>query len=175
MSSVFCSSAWIKLIRSSQEWLRDCYAWVLESYRLNPTTDMNTIINHVEEELLESHLSDSMIPGTGVPQNIDSMQNGKLSGSPILVEIVAIMEIGHSAFSLQNIRQTRIERADLAGLTINEEGTDDEGPIPKYPRSMLQFKLSDGHTTFQAIEYRRLPGLELGETPLGYKVRIFCQ
>ena len=84
-------------------------------------------------------------------------------------------DIGHSAFALQNVRQARIERADLAGLAGEEDENQDEGEetgsVPKYPRSMLRFQLSDGATVLEAIEYRKIPELELGVTPLGYKVR----
>lgn len=109
-----------------------------------------------------------MITGTGLPQNLADLGNTVLRG-PILVQITAITEIGHSAFSLQNVRQARLERADMAGLAGGDDD-DEEGPIPRYPRSMLRFQLSDGSTILQAIEHRRLPELELGETPLGYKV-----
>lgn len=92
-------------------------------------------------------------------------------------------EIANSAFNLMGVRQTRLDRADLAegaqrrreereaqGLQ-EEDIEEDEGPIPKYPRGMLKFELSDGATTLQAIEFRSLPDFELGVTPLGYKVR----
>lgn len=90
----------------------------------------------------------------------------------------AITDIGHSAFSLRNIRQARIDKADMAGLAAQEEGDENGNPpqngedytIPSYPRATLRFVLSDGFGTLQAMEYRRLPSLELGETPLGCKV-----
>ena len=44
-----------------------------------------------------------------------------LRGPPILVQIVSMTEIGSSAFNLQNIRQARIEQADLAGLAEEED------------------------------------------------------
>lgn len=107
---------------------------------------------------------------TGLPPNVCKLDNMTLRGPPILVQVVSITEIGSSAFNLQNIRQARIEQADLAGLAEEEE--DEEGPrIPRYPRGMLKLELNDGNTTMQAIEYRRLPGLELGVTPLGFKVK----
>lgn len=118
-----------------------------------------------------------MLPGTGLPQNVYELDNTKLQGPPILVEIISITEIGQSAFNLQNVRQARIERADLAGLAEEgdeQDGGEDAGPVPKYPRSMLRFQLSDGATVLEAIEYRRIPELELGVTPLGYKVNAIC-
>ncbi|KAI5114584.1 hypothetical protein M0805_009807, partial [Coniferiporia weirii] len=77
-----------------------------------------------------------------------------------------------SAFNLQNVRQTRIERADLAGLALEEGGENDEGPIPNYPRTMLRLEVCDGSVTIPAIEYREMPDLKLGETPLGFKILL---
>ena len=73
-----------------------------------------------------------------------------------------------------NVRQNGIDRADLAGLVREgeEDPEEDEGPVPKYPRGMLRLELSDGFTTVEAVEYRSIPQLELGITPLGYKVRV---
>lgn len=92
---------------------------------------------------------------------------------------MALTDIGHSAFSLQNTRQTRIERADLDGLAVESdaegEGGEDEGPIPNYPRGMLRFELSDGATVIPAIEYRKIAQFQLGVTPLGCKVAIFSK
>jgi RecQ-mediated genome instability protein 1 len=135
---------------------------------LNPSTDLEKIIRNVEEQLLQSDLGDSMLRGTGLPPNVAELDNTRLQGPPILVEILSITEIGHSAFSLQNTRQARIDKEDLAGLAT-AEGGEDEGPIPKYPHSMLRFQLSDGTTVFDAMEYRTLPEIQLGVTPLGYK------
>jgi RecQ-mediated genome instability protein 1 len=137
---------------------------------------MDEIIANVEEHLLRSDFRDSMLPGTGFPANLADLENTRLTGPPILVEIVQMTEIGHSAFNLMSVRQTRIDRADLAGLERGDEDEDryedpdDEAPIPKYPRSMLKLFLSDGTVTIPAIEYRKLPQLVLGETPLGRKV-----
>lgn len=135
---------------------------------------MDAILYNIETQLLQSNLESSMVPGTGLPTNVADLNSTKLMGPPVLVEIVSMTEIGHSAFSLQNIRQVRLERADLAGLADEDEGQDgeEEGPVPRYPRSMLRFQLSDGSTVLEAIEYRRIPEFELGVTPLGYKVSL---
>lgn len=112
-----------------------------------------------------------MLAGTGLPHNIAEQDNITLRGPPVLVEIVSVTEIGHSAFSLQNVRQARLERADLAGLAEEEENQNEEGgAVPNYPRGMLKFQISDGSTVMDAIEYRRIPEFQLGETPLGFKV-----
>ncbi|KAI0044040.1 hypothetical protein FA95DRAFT_1497719 [Auriscalpium vulgare] len=156
------------------EWLDACYNWVSTECGLNPATDMPAIRDQVEAQLLQSDLSDSMISGTGLPANVSELTGTNLRGPPTLVEIVDMTDIGQSAFSLHNVRQTRIDRADLAGLA-EDDGGEDDGPVPRYPRSMLRLQLSDGTTTLNAIEFRKLPELELGETPLGYKVLYFSK
>lgn len=146
-----------------------CCSWISDELNVDPIAQKEEFLNNVENQLLESNLCDSMVSGTGMPDNALAMNNERLLGQPILVEIIAIDEIGHSAFNLQNTRQTRIEREDLAGLAMQEGVEEDEGPIPKYPHTMLKFHLSDGNVTLPAIEYRAIPDIKLGETPLGYK------
>ena len=136
---------------------------------------MDQMIHYVELQLLQSDLSDSMLQGTGFPNDIETVQQGRLGTQdrPILCQINDLTEIGHSAFNIQNVRQARIEKADLAGLAGDDVQDDGEDyTIPKYPRSMLKMVLCDGHRTIKAIEYKKLPSLELGETKLGYKVSI---
>ncbi|KAG2347786.1 hypothetical protein BDR05DRAFT_875381 [Suillus weaverae] len=154
-------------------WLRDCCSWIASSYSISPT-DFPQFSFHVTSQFFQSSLADSTLPNTGLPQNIRTIKRACLTGPPCLVEIRAISDIGISAFSLMNVRQNRMDRADLAGLVgeDEEDAEEDEGPVPKYPRGMLRLELSDGLTTVEAVEYRSIPQLELGVTPLGYKVRI---
>ncbi|KAG2146166.1 uncharacterized protein EDB93DRAFT_1086599 [Suillus bovinus] len=154
-------------------WLRDCCSWIASSYTLSPT-DFPQFSAHVTSQFLQSNLTDSTLPNTGLPQNIRNIKNARLTGLPCLVEIRAISDIGVSAFSLMNVRQNRMDRADLAGLVREDEedAEEDEGPVPKYPRGMLRLELSDGFTTVEAVEYRAIPQLELGVTPLGYKILL---
>ena len=140
--------------------------------------DTQKLTRALETALLDSDLKDSMQPGTGFPEDVATVNNLVVQGS-ILVQVVDITEIGHSAFSLTNVRQTRLDQEDLAGLAgQNEEnenqnqGDEDAGPIPKYPRSMLKLHLSDGTVTVPAIEFRKIPELELGVTILGCKVIV---
>ncbi|KAH9917823.1 uncharacterized protein B0H18DRAFT_938171 [Fomitopsis serialis] len=154
--------------RVDQEWLNDCYNWVREEYNYEPVTHMDQIIHNVDIQLLESDLRDSMVPGTGLPQISPDTKETTIHG-PILVQVLSIMEIGQSAFSLMSVRQAKLERADMAGLA-GEEDDEDEGPIPSYPRSMLRFELTDGSITLPAVEHRRLPDFKLGESRLGLKV-----
>jgi RecQ-mediated genome instability protein 1 len=153
-----------------QDWLNQCYEWIINEFHLNPSVDMNKIIKYVESQLLQSDLSASMVPGTGLPINVSELDNVKLRGPPILVEITSITEIGYSAIALQNIQQVRTDSHHLERLTNEDVDHDDENSMPDYPRSMLRFELSDGSTSFRAMEYQTLPELKLGTTPLGYKV-----
>jgi RecQ-mediated genome instability protein 1 len=124
----------------------------------------------VEAQFLASDLRDSTKHRTAIPTNFNQIANGRLKG-PFLVQIMAITDIGHSAFSLQNTRQIRLERADMSALEVAAESDgEDEGPVPNYPRGMLRLELSDGSTVFPAIEYRKISELALGVTPLGCKV-----
>jgi RecQ-mediated genome instability protein 1 len=140
--------------------------------------NMQNLKDKVEEQLLKSDLHLSTLHNTGLDPRI-SQFTGVLQGAPTLVQILAITEIGVSALQLEQVRVAREERMrDGEG---NVEGDEDgdveiegEGPMPKYPRGQLHFRLSDGLTNFEATEYRRLPELVLGNTPLGFKVCFFA-
>jgi hypothetical protein len=94
----------------------------------------------------------------------------------------SVSEVGASAFTLLSTRDAR--KDILSGATqirrLGDEEEDDatqaptagagEKPPPPYPRAMLAMDVSDGRTALRAIEYRRMQGLVLGETPLGIKV-----
>ena len=97
--------------------------------------------------------------------------------------ILSIQEIGASAFALKTTMEQRKEV--LSGVTRirrmkdpgEEEGEEDENDgaderLPAYSRSMLSMEVTDGFTIMKAMEYRRIPGLVLGETMLGAKVRV---
>lgn len=115
-----------------------------------------------------------MLHGTGLPTHIAHPETATvLRAPPVLVEITSITDIGVSAW---NLNQTRIARNERRAAGVVEVGDGDEevdeGPIPKYARSMLKFELTDGAITMQAIEYRSIPELVLGETRLGFKVSL---
>ena len=137
------------------------------------------LINLIEDQLLKSELEDSMVKDTGLPENVTSLNGSTvLDGVPTLVAIVSVDEVGHSAFQLEQIRQAREERIQ-AGMDANGEGDEDadievegEGPMPKYPQSMLSMILTDGNLVFKAFEDKKLPGLGLVQTPVGFKVRF---
>jgi RecQ-mediated genome instability protein 1 len=157
------------LTRHIKEWLSECYNYVQSQ---PGGANLENAKQQVEAQLLASDLRDSTIPHTALPANVGQMENSRLPG-PYLVQILALTDIGHSAFQLKNTRQIRQERADMSALAIeneNQEEGEEEGPVPDYPRGMLRFELSDGSTLLPAIEYRKLPQLVLGVTPLGCKV-----
>ncbi|KAK7033219.1 DUF1767 domain-containing protein [Favolaschia claudopus] len=160
--------------RVDREWLDACYDWVVKEQNLDPATNMPRIIEQVESQLLQSDLCDSMSHGTGIPHALLTATVGTLRG-PVLVEIVSLTEVGSSALALDQVRVAREERiAAGAGLGDEENeadlDVDGEGPVPDYPRSVLRFELNDGASTIPAFEYRPLPDLKLGATPLGYKM-----
>ncbi|KAJ6609219.1 hypothetical protein B0H10DRAFT_2226079 [Mycena sp. CBHHK59/15] len=160
--------------RVDPEWLDACYAWITTQHHLAPATDLPAILTHVEAQLLQSDLCDSMSHGTGIPLALLHAPSATLAG-PVLVEIATVTDVGVSALSLDQVRVARAERL-AAGAAAGDAETevdlevDGEGPVPNYPRSMLRFELSDGATMLPAIEYRPLPELTLGVTPLGYKM-----
>lgn len=98
----------------------------------------------------------------------------QLSSRGILVQIQSITEIGHSALSLQTVHQKLQDDAQGRDRVVDledPESQDRQAPI-SYPRAMLKFELSDGHYTVPAIEYQKINGLNLAETPLGCKLLI---
>lgn len=137
-------------------------------------TAFQQFVAALKSQLLQSDLKDSMLHGTGLEPGIGTATKA-LRGAPVLVQIVAMTEIGTSAFQLEQTRAAREERmkAGEGNVEGDEEGdveVEGEGPMPKYPRGTLRFQLSDGATVFDAMEYRPLPALTLGNTPLGFKV-----
>ncbi|KAK0193838.1 hypothetical protein F5146DRAFT_977076 [Armillaria mellea] len=161
--------------RVDPEWLQACYDWVLEDKQLNPATDIQQILKHVEDQLLCSNLQDSMLQGTGLPADITNpdTQHTIVTG-PVLVEIVSITDIGVSAYNLNKTRITRDERIAAGEQEVGEGDVEveGEGPIPAYTRSMLRMDLSDGTTVLKSMEYRPLKDITLGETPLGCKLLL---
>ncbi|KAI0833478.1 hypothetical protein BC628DRAFT_25014 [Trametes gibbosa] len=153
------------------DWLEGCYTWILDELNLDPARDMPAILDNVNSQLLGSNLADSMVAGTGFPQGILSARKAFLKG-PILVELVGIMDIGQSGYSLLQTYEAREEYRKQADLRAarGEQNGEERKPMPRYARSTLQLLLSDGVSTLFANECKPLPELELGETPLGYKM-----
>ncbi|RDB26422.1 RecQ-mediated genome instability protein 1 [Hypsizygus marmoreus] len=159
--------------RVDPEWLNDCYAWLTTEAGHNPDVNFQGLVDAIEHQILESNLCDSMLPGTGLPTHV-ALPDTTTTLRGILVEVASITEIAHSAFNLNQTRMA-IEERIKDGNVDEGEGEGDievegEGPMPKYPRGMLKFHLTDGTTTLPAIEYRSFPELCLDDMPLGYKM-----
>jgi len=162
---------------SAQEWTTAAVAWLQDQLSLDPNAQhpSQDLLYNIDSQLLQSDLSDSMLHHTGLPTRVQSMKNGVIAtpatGGPILVQVLEIMEIGTSAFNLINVRQARKDGTDLSGLAVGTEEEGGEGAKEaKYPRGMLSLTLSDGSVQVKAVEYKKIEGLTLGETPLGFKV-----
>lgn len=91
----------------------------------------------------------------------DSMDHAQVCGdnlpASMILQVGSITDVGVSA-------QTLLD-------TLNARRT--QQPPPAYPRQMLCLQLEDGFGgVVSAYEHTRIPGLQLGETPLGCKVRV---
>ena len=58
---------------------------------LSPQRDFRAITGHIASQLLQSDLSASMLPGTGLPRDVATLNNAQLPGGPVLVEVVAAL------------------------------------------------------------------------------------
>ena len=162
---------------------------------LNPQNDMQAIREGIDTQILGSCLKDSMTPATGFPANVLEIDGQPIPGPPVLVEILRMDEIGHSALSLIYVAEARAEHTRQVERRLKAEAErkkeedqedhdrhkgqdrqpdaeEDIGVLPTYPRSMLHFELSDGSTTLQAFEFAHLPGFELGKPVIGRKVSV---
>jgi RecQ-mediated genome instability protein 1 len=131
------------------------------------------------EQYLFSDLAQSTTPSAyAIPSNAHKI---RLFSRPTLLQILSITEIGSSAFQLQTVAEQRkdiingttlIRRMDDE-LDDEEEEAIKEGKMPVYPRGMLKFELTlgDGRVV-DAIEYKKVPGIVLGETSLGAKLKM---
>lgn len=133
-----------------------------------------------QEQYLYSDLAQSTFtpPRPVVAPNAHKV---RLFPKPTLVQVLSMTEIGSSAFQLQTVAEQRkdiINGTTLIRRMDDEMDDEDEeaikqGKMPVYPRGMLKFELGIGDgSVIDAIEYRRLPGIMLGETSLGAKLRI---
>ncbi|KAF8834404.1 hypothetical protein BDN67DRAFT_976075 [Paxillus ammoniavirescens] len=92
-----------------------------------------------------------------------------------MIKIRSITDTRQSVFGLLNTHHTRLDHADL-GLLVQRDGNhtgeqqqqveESEGPVPRFPRGVLMFVLSNGHTTFSDIEFRSSQ-IEVGNHAVG--------
>jgi RecQ-mediated genome instability protein 1 len=198
----------------SEEWLQGClgYLQVKKKPSLLPTKrvlsdffiikehfpgPVRQLIKQTEEQLLFSDLAHSLSSGA-LPVDIGSSDESKIPGR-VLVQVLSITDISHSALQLSDIHKRRKEHAasllavvggatqasgsfsssrppppqSTAATTTTLDGEGGEADMPlNFPRGMLSLQLSDGFTTVKAIEYRTIPQLSLETTQLGCKVNF---
>lgn len=173
------------------EWLAECLAY-LSTHRQD-LLGAAALLKTVEQQILLSPLEACTSQGS-LPVDLEG-QDGILSpGKAVLVQVVSMDEVGQSAVSLRDALQARREDARLGlqadrvrvqGLTQDGAEAEDgsaaaggssgNGPTAgaaSYPRAMLKLELSDGHSVCTAIEYRRVPALDLASTELGAKLLL---
>lgn len=155
----------------------------------------------IQTQLLLSNLEHSALPQplypipgklTTLPQEPSLVHDVYLYGpekkDSILLQIVSISEVGHSAFQTMNTMELRKEAlsgvgrirrirehmgpAEASNANGDQPDEEDNEPddVPPYPRSMLMLDVSDGFRVMRAMEYKRIDALRLGETALGCKV-----
>jgi RecQ-mediated genome instability protein 1 len=153
------------------------------------------LLSNLEQSLLQYPLTPPP-PGklTTLPADPTVVHDVVLFGpekkDALLVQIISISEVGHSAFQTRNTMEQRKEALSAVGRIRrirdhadpnngNNNGNGDQAPdeednepddVPPYPRSMLMLDVSDGFRVMRAMEYRRIDALKLGETALGSKV-----
>ncbi|KIJ10440.1 hypothetical protein PAXINDRAFT_86079, partial [Paxillus involutus ATCC 200175] len=134
-------------------------------YSEHNISHFHRFIEHVGLQLLRSNLGDLAIPGTGIELKLEHMPGRAMGASR------TPHNLAQSAFGFLNTHQTRLDRADLG---LRQQVKESEVPVPRFPRGVLGFELSNGCTTFSDIEFRSLAKLELGIMLLGYKVHSVC-
>ncbi|KLT46314.1 hypothetical protein CC85DRAFT_325094 [Cutaneotrichosporon oleaginosum] len=150
-----------------QTWVNNCYTALLEA-------GFSADAASVEHQYLCSDLGASTTPSLALPTPEDVERHTTTISGPLMVQIHSMMDIGVSAVNLQRTMEERREM--LSGATrIRRMDSDEEvedGKVPAYQRSMLSLEVSDGRTAIRAIEYRRIEGLSLADTPLGTKLML---
>ncbi len=148
-------------------WVNNCIAALIEA-------GLPTDARSVEHQYLCSDLTASSTHSRSLPTSRGGELPTTTIAGPLLVQIHSAMDIGVSAVNLQRTMEERREM--LSGATRIRRMDDDEeieeGKVPPYQRSMLSLQVSDGHMLIRAIEYRRIEGLTLADTPLGTKVSL---
>ncbi|KIJ12144.1 hypothetical protein PAXINDRAFT_83435, partial [Paxillus involutus ATCC 200175] len=149
------------------KWLSDCCQWISSEHNI---CHFHRFIEHVGLQLLRSNLGDSVVPGSGTTQAHEGRAGWpRINGDPLRDHAVKTNDrtrtphrdsIGPSQASCNLLSDSRIHTTP--------------GPVPRFPRGVLMFELSNGCTTFRNIEFRSLAKLGSGITPSGYKVRSIC-
>ncbi|WRT68499.1 uncharacterized protein IL334_005475 [Kwoniella shivajii] len=154
-------------------------AWVQECVTALIDSGMEATVDQVHTQFLYSDLSSSTLQSRTFPQS-NELHNLILFPRPTLLQLHSISEIGNSAFQIQTTMEQRSEV--LSGQSrirrMDEEEDDDnnperdEGKVPPYPRGMLKLQVGDGRRIINAMEYKKINDLVLGQTSLGCKLLV---
>ncbi|KAM0748158.1 hypothetical protein T439DRAFT_328146 [Meredithblackwellia eburnea MCA 4105] len=146
-------------LKFDPEWLNACIEYLTTHF---DQAAPQRLIKLVEEQLLLSDLSTSVLPSPSLLAVTSHSPSGiyfKARNERVLVQVMAVDDIGHSALEL---RDTLKAKRDA------KEG--DEKPV--FARGTAKLRLSDGHTDIVAIELQKVEGLGLEEVSLGTKMLL---
>lgn len=160
-----------------QQWISDRIEETVEDTSM-PFFDYDHIVHSLHESVHNTPLHEIAVAGTGLPPLANPpTAHGNIEG-PLVLELVHIVDIGVSAFDLEEVRQERAHirhqrRVSRVRSATGEQPLQErEQVLPEYPRERLKLVLTDGFAELEAIECRRLPGIAMGKTPMGTKVRL---
>ncbi|KAJ3528045.1 hypothetical protein NMY22_g9559 [Coprinellus aureogranulatus] len=166
--------------RISTERLRAIARGIVEARGGEADFDIPAYREAVSAAILATSLQDIAQPGTGLRHRINQPKMHTRLPGPMVLEIVHLTDIGVSPYTLERVRQDRERRVylDRVAHTPTPEGQDlldmewMRPALVNYPRRRLKLFLSDGFVELQAIEIETLPGIDLGDTPMGTKIRL---
>ena len=121
-----------------------------------------------------------MEKGTGLPPRVNLPSTITTIEGPIVLELVHMVEVGVSAFTLERVRLDRevemLSRFSEAARSGTPPSTFDiakwEASLPLYPKNSLKLYLTDGEIELEAMELKPLP-FNLGCSSIGTKVNFF--
>ncbi|CAG5134179.1 unnamed protein product [Candidula unifasciata] len=146
----------------SDEWLTACLEWIQQEYQ-GVLPPVNDLLPQVFQQWLLSDLSE--IGEQVLPQNIVNEEKSELVGNYPL-QLLSLVDVGFPLYGQKQKLQGRVN--------TNEEVSADKpfqpGWEPK-PSRMLLFRLTDGHTHIQALEYKQIKDLH-AELPSGLKLLV---
>ena len=163
-----------------QEWLRCKTRDLVEENGHQAEFDVPGLVQAVADAIEHSSFKDIAEPGTGIPKGVTQKKAHLVLDGPMILELVHLTDVGISAITLEGVRQEREHRFYLDRLAHSSSSQQGRilrefdwlrQDITPYPRRRLKMFLSDGSKELQAIESERVPGIALGVTPMGTKVR----
>ncbi|KAH6877398.1 hypothetical protein BKA70DRAFT_1448183 [Coprinopsis sp. MPI-PUGE-AT-0042] len=160
------------------DWLKNA----CENTGLCPSAHTGELIQELEKLFLRTPLRDTAEKGSGLPANIaSSLHTGIFETTAnFILEVVGAMELGTSAFDLDNIRmhrekamhkvlhQWRKERVRVTPAMISEAYS----TLPPYPCQTLELVLTDGFIQFKAYVEGENTNLDVSCFPIGTKVHF---